>query len=543
MIGVPLDAVTPEWLNTENTMYHAFWSPDSRSLGFWEGGFMKAIDIAGGAARTLAPAPGAFGGGTWGLDGVIVFSSGGVLWRVSDKGGEPTPVTALDESLGETEHLEPYFLPDGRHFLYTAIASESAIYLGALDSRERTRLIAADSSPVYAAPGYILFNRGAALFAQPFDAEARVLTGDPIRVADGLLMMGTAAGLSTGLARSAIFAASQTGVLVFRTAGGVAGGGGAAPRLLEWRDRSGGATPLAPEGAFAGIDLAPNGSAAALHIHSSDGGDVFTLDFAQGRLQRLTLDPSQHNSSPIWAPDSRRIAFASRRNGLWGLYVKRADGAGTEELVFESPGEKVPMSWSPDGDLLVYGETGDIFAVSTTGDRKPTPIVQSAFLDLFPTVSPTGGWIAYMSVEGGQPQIYVQQFPDGPTRRQVSIDGGNWPRWRADGRELYFAAPGAPSILASTIAIEGESVQPGVPRQVFAVAGSLNLAADHPPYHRYAVSGDGERVLVSRPTTGGVGGGLDTQIAAIADAGSAPSNAANSTNVVVLNWPGMIEAR
>jgi eukaryotic-like serine/threonine-protein kinase len=542
MIGVPLDAVTPEWLNTENTVYHSFWSPDSRSLGFWEGGFVKAVDLAGGAARTLAPASGAFGGGTWGRDGVIVFSSGGSLWRVSDKGGEPVPVTALDESLGETEHLEPNFLPDGRHFLYVAIAAESAVYLASLDSAERTRLFAADSGPVYAAPGYILFNRGNALFAQPFDAEERTLTGDPIRVADGLLMMGVAPGLSPSLARSAVFAASQTGVLVFRTAGGAAGAtGAAAPRVLEWRDRSGRATPLGPEAAYAGIDLAPNGTTAAVHVHSSEGGDVFTLDFAQGRLQRLTLDASQHNSSPVWAPDGRRIAFASRRNGLWGLYVKRADGAGAEERIYESPAEKVPMSWSPDGNLLVYAESGDIWAVGTSGEGQPRPIVQSPSFDAFPTVSPAGGWIAYTSADTGRPEVYVQQFPEGPTRRQVSIDSGLWPRWRDDGRELYFNAQGTASILASTIDIDGDAVQPGVPREVFTIGGSPSLAS-HSLYHRYAVSADGERLLVSRPTTGGAGGGLDTQIAALADAGT-QSGAGGNSNVVVLNWPRMIEAR
>jgi hypothetical protein len=544
MIGVPLDAVTPEWLNTENTLYHAFFSADSRSLGFYEGGFVKAVDLAGGAARTIAPAPGAFGGGSWGRDGVIVFSSDGVLWQVSDKGGEPARVAALDESLGETEHLLPYFLPDGRHFLYVAIAADSAIYLSALDTAQRMRLIAADSGPVYAAPGYILFNRGPALFAQPFDAEERILTGDPVRVADGLLMMGTAAGLSPSVGRSAVFAASQTGVLVFRTAGGGGGTAGASPRLLEWRDASGRGTPVGPEAAYGGIDLAPNGMAAAVHVHEGDGGDVFTLDFAQGRLQRLTFDASQHNSSPIWAPDGRRIAFASRRNNLWGLYAKRADGAGTEELIFESAAEKVPTSWSPDGDLLVYWEAGDIWAVSTTGDnREPRPIVRSPSLDLFPTVSPAGGWIAYVSTETGRAEIYVQQFPDGPTRRQVSIDGGTNPRWRTDGRELYFQVPNTPGIVTSTITIEGESVQPGVPREAFTLAGSPNLNVTHTPYHRYAVSMDGERILVSRPSSGGVSGGLDTQVAALADAGIAQSGTGGNANVVVLNWPRMIEAR
>src|SRR5262245_20430045 len=212
IFGVSLGSLTPQRLVAAGAaVFQPFWSPDSRSIAFFEGSLLKRAEIAGGPPQTVAEAAPPVGNGTWSRDGVILFSSGGVIQRVLAAGGVPTPITNLDENgqaiTGE-DHLGPWFLPDGRHFLYVAVSNDSAIYLAELDSTKRTRLISADSKPMYAAPGYILFNRGATLFAQPFDAKTLALTAEPIRVTDGIAMLAPTA--SANLARSANFAVSQS---------------------------------------------------------------------------------------------------------------------------------------------------------------------------------------------------------------------------------------------------------------------------------------------------------------------------------------------
>lgn len=547
VIGIHLDSVTPQMIGTGNIITQPFWSPDSRSIAFFEDGLLKRIEVAGGSAETIVEAPPPIGGGTWNEDGVILFASGGVIHRVLAAGGEATPVTSLDETLGETDHLGPYFLPDGRHFLYVAISNDSAVYLGELGSTERTRLFAADSKPVYAAPGYILFNRADTLFAQPFDAGTLTLTGEPLRVTDRLPLLIQHVLATPNMIRTANFAASQTGVLVFKrdpSATGDAPAGNVQVRSAEWRDRNGAVEPVGPAGGYAGIDLSPDGTRFAYHLHESDGGDVWTFDLAQGREQRLTFDASQHNSSPVFSPDGDRIAFASRRGNEWGLYVKRSDGTGGEQLIFESQVEKMPMSWSPDQTLLVYSQGADVWAVPTEGGGDPFPVLDEPYAEYYPTVSPDGEWIAYQSNETGQGEIYVQQFPEGPAKFQVSTQGGFAPRWRGgDGSELYFIL--APSMWAVDIEFLGESLRAGIPRSLFPLSGDPNLAATHPTYHRYAVTSDGERFLVSRPgeATAGAGGEIDAIIAAEVDQNGNANLSTTDPATVVINWPQMMEER
>ena len=226
------------------------------------------------------------------------------------------------------------------------------------------------------------------------------LSGEPIRVASGVPLRITPPNGSPGVTRSANFAVSQTGVLVYRT-GAVAAApaaGNDEQRSLFWFDRTGlrGASIGAP-GTYAGVDVSPDGKRFAVHRHEGTGGDNWVFDLAQGRMQRLTFDATQDNQSPIWSPDGTRIAFASKRNNKWGIYAKLADGTGTEDLITESEAVKQPMSWAPDGKLLVYsqvGQLGDVWAVPVAGDKKPLPLVQSQFNERFPQVSPDGKWLA-----------------------------------------------------------------------------------------------------------------------------------------------------
>jgi Tol biopolymer transport system component len=562
--AVLLNSVTPQVLIPDNVVTQAFWSPDSRSIGFFEDNKLKKADAAGSPAQTICETPPPVAGGSWNSDGVIVFSSAGAIHRVVAAGGQPTKILEPDPSKQESEYLTPFFLPDGRHFVFLAASSQqggSAIYVASLDSKERTRLFASESRAVYAAPGpstgsgqgYLLFNRANTVFAQPFDAGKLTLTGEAIRVADGVPMYTAGPNTSGFLSRGAIFAASQTGVLIYRTGASAAGAptGNDEQRSLVWLDRTGSRVgQIETQGTYVGIDLSPDAKRYAVHRHEGGGGDSWVFDTAQNRMQRLTFDAAQDNQAPLWSPDGARIVFASRRNDKWGLYLKSADGTGAEELITESDVLKAPSSWSPDGKILVYfqasGGSADVWAVALTGDRKPFPVLNSpAANELYAQISPDGKWLAYQSNETGRPEIYVKQFPDGPGKWQVSTDGGQFVRWRGDGKELYFSVP--PNMMAAEIRVVGSSIQPGVPKTLFGLPGNPSTNFNHPPYHRFGVTADGQRFLLSQPGTGGPlgSGGLADTIAALADRGG---NAAGASSVpqaitVVLNWPQALKKK
>src|SRR5262249_20619054 len=464
-------------------------------------------------------------------------------------GGQPTVITTLDQSKQETEHLAPYFLPDGHHYVFLSLAdqpSNSAIYVGSLDSSERTRLFTSQSKAVYAAPGYLLFDREGTVFAQPFDDRKLALTGEPIRIAEGAYT-GSGPNVSPNL-RFARFAVSQTGVFAYVTGAYAPQGqrGNVADRSLVWIDRSGARTgQLGGPAPYVGVDLSPDGKQVAVHLHDGSGGDSWFFDSAQGRMQRLTFDATQDNSMPVWSPDGTRVAFGSKRNGKWGVYVKLADGTAKEELLTESDAAKTPMSWTPDGKQLVYQvedpkTRSDVWVVTLGGDRKPAPILQSQFSEQFPQVSPDGKWIAYSSNETGRPEIYIKPFPEGPGKWQVSTDGGAFPRWRRDGKELYFSS--APNILAADIRVMGSSVQPGAPHMLFGISNPA--PAGHPtPFQFYAVSADGQRFLIPQAGAGpNVTGGLADQLAGFADQGPGSPTTPNGI-IVVLNWPQLLKRK
>jgi eukaryotic-like serine/threonine-protein kinase len=210
-------------------------------------------------------------------------------------------------------------------------------------------------------------------------------------------------------------------------------------------------------------------------------------------------------------------------------------------LIMESEVPKAPMSWTPDQKMLVYFQTGDIWAVPVDGEPKPIPILRSAATEALPQVSPDGKWLAYQSNETARVEVYVKAFPEGPGKWQVSTDGGVWPRWRGDGRELYFVS--APSMWAAEIHVTGSSLQAGVPQSLFTLGADPSLAAGHvASYHRYAVSADGQRFLLSQPS-GGVttSGGLADQIASIADGGGTGIVGISPNGVtIVVNWAQLL---
>ena len=483
-----------------------FWSPDRRSIAFFGQGKLKKIDVDGGPPQTLCDASNGRGG-TWNRDGVIVFAPNATaaLNRVSSAGGEAVAVTKLMQQ--QTGHRFPSFLPDGRHFCTFAQAAESSgVFIGSLDSTDGQRLLAADSPAVYAWPGYVLFIRQGTLLAQPFDAKKLQLNAEPAPVAEQVAFDGP----------GAAFSASENGALAYRTGAG-------APNLkLTWIDRMG--KPIESIGAPAGYlgpDLSPDGKQVAVHRHEGTGGDVWLVEAAGGKTSRLTFDASQENSSPLWSPDGSRIVFGSRRNGKWGLYQKLSNGTGNEELLAESELAKTPTSWSADGRFIMFmvidpKTVSDAWALPLTGDRKPFPILQTPFNEGHPQISPDGKWIAYSSDETGRREIYVQSFPPGAGKWQISSNGGTYPRWRRDGKEVFYMdALNFGKIFSVAINATGSKFEYSAPRPLFD-SGYINSGFGHTGnWNTFAVSADGQRFLIPRPESSLTGALTNTPITVV----------------------------
>ncbi len=487
-----------------------FWSPDSRFIGFFADGKLKKIDISGGAPQTLCDSPNS-AGGTWNRDGVIVFGSISTgLSRVSAAGGQPTPAITLDRGRQETSHRYPFFLPDGRRFVYL-VQPGNALVVGSLDSPQVTRLVAADSKATYAPSGHLLFVRQATLFAQPFDADRLKLTGEAAPVAEQV-----AFNVGGG---NAAYSVSDTGMLVYRT-----GGGGVNTNQLTWFDRTG--KTLSTVGApadYRGIELAPDARRVAVHPHElAGGGDIWLRDLSRETTTRLTF--GAHNTSPVWSPDGTRIAFGSNRppsgqtsadpyGGGFNLYEKRADGTGDVTMLFDSVASKLPTiwmqptSWSPDGQLLVFeridpSTSFDIWALPLTGDRKPRPLVQTEFQEFEGQISPDGRWLAYASNETRRLEVYVRPLSGSAGKWQISTTGGSYPRWRRDGKELFYLGSDH-KLMAVQMSGGGPAVEAGIPHPLFDarlaavfVSGTGSNGTASTPYP-YVVSDDGQRFMVS----------------------------------------------
>jgi Tol biopolymer transport system component len=546
----PVNVEVPQKLAATEGAGRLFWSPDSKWIGFFAGGKLKKIEAAGGPPQNICETADVIGG-TWNADGAILFASSKGLQRVAAAGGDPSAVAVAGES-----PREPFFLPDGRHFLFVAGKdSGAAVYAGSLDSKDVTRLVSARSAAVYADPGYLLYQRDGTLYAQPFSASKLAMQGEAIRVADKLPF--SPAGASP-------FSASNTGVLAFRNdppQGSTGGNAGTTvpDRPLRWVNRNGTSELLAAPGGWEGPDLSPDGKRAAIHRHDADGGDVWIFTAGQSTPSKLTFDASQDSFSPVWSPDGTRIAFASHRNGKAGLYVKVADNTRNEELLLESDLPIAPMSWS--GDRLVYWTldpktAGDIWMLTLTGDKKPAPILQTRADERNPQVSPDGKWMAYSSNETGRSEVYIRPFPDGPGKIQVSVNGGVYPRWRRDGKELYFMSlVSIGSMMVSGIHVSGVSIDREVPHALYQ-SFFLTTAHARGQYNAFAVSADGQRFLVPHfeSLREGFGGGRTVAAANTAAASAALTTvmadrhaATNSASpsmapiTVVLNWTASLK--
>ena len=472
--------------------YHPFWSPDSRYIAFGTGGKLKVIDVNGGEPRPLCDLPsGVVQGGTWSSDNVVVFSSGGTLYRVSAAGGQPMLLARPNRSLGQQNFRWPQFLPDGRRYLYRVGSlqpSRRAVLIGALDSPDTIKVLEGESNAAYAPPNFLVFTRRQTLHAQRFDLSTMTLLGEPVVLGEDVLQEANG---------SAAFVASASGALAYRTGGS---------RSLVWIDRTGSTSDTV--GALDAdhvIELSPDGKRVAFHEpRGMDADDIYVYDLERKVTTRLTNDPGTDHFA-VWSPDGLRVAFGYHGTNQVGkddhdhdhfLYERRIDGATPQRILvpFEPSvaGEQYYVrDWM--ADFMVYerrkANVVDLWAVPSSGDRKPFRYFQNSSGLTSGRLSPNGRWLAYDVNEGGVGQIVVQSFPNpSQSRHQISSTGGSAVRWRGDGRELFYVDVDQ-RLVAVSVVTDG----------VFKIVGSKALFTA--PTNLYDVTADGQRFLFNVPSS------------------------------------------
>jgi Tol biopolymer transport system component len=494
----PLNALAPHPLpGTEGTK-RVFWSPDSRFLGFMADGKLMKIDVAGGPPTKICDAP-TGADGTWCPDGTILFDGTGTdpIYRVPASGGNPTVLVKAEAARKETQVGWPEILPDGKHFLYMAIAdrvADSVYRIASLDGKENRTFAPAQSAITYAEPGYILYLRDRTLVAQPFDAKALKTTGEPMPVAE---QVGTD---SVGAAR---FSISREGTLAYRT--------GEINDRLVWVDRTGKELEtLGDAGQYRNPALSPDGTRLAFEADDPRSGkaDIWIRDLARGVNSRFTFG-SANSTIPMWSPDGLRLAYST---GI-DLYEKPTNGQGAETLLVKSDEFKVVDDWS-EGRIAFISRSRDtnwdLWTLPTGGgERKPAPWLKTPFAEVSAAFSPDGRFIAYQSNESGRAEIYVQSFPEPGGKWQVSTSGGSEPHWRGDGKELFYRSPDQKLMAVDVQTSPG--FQAGIPKALFSVRLDAGIARNH-----FVPARDGQRFLLV----------------------ATPSRESVAPTTVVLNWLG-----
>ena len=459
-----------------------FWSPDSHALGFFVDGKLKTIDVNSGSEEVVCDA--LLGrGGTWAANGTIVFSPGptGPLVRVKASGGRPVDATKIDTTQ-HSSHRWPFFLPDGKHFLYLALnhdqsqSGNDGIYFASLDGRENKLVMRTQASAIYA-QGFLLFVRGEQLMAQAFDPARGSLSGEAQSVAKGVINDATTWHTDAS--------ASDHGLLVF-------GSGGSGDVQLAWLDRKGNQIGVAAD-KFTSLrfaQISPQGDRIALQIDTGVN-DIWVLDLARGVRTRLTFGPVSNNYA-VWSPDGKWITYFSLRDGKPRIYRKPSDGSGGEELLTADDRGVIPTDWSRDGKTLLYergpiGGPFEMWLLPMDGERKPRMLLPQAENG---HLSPDGHWLAYDSPESGSPQVYVVPFSGGAGKWQVSPNGGSLPQWSSDGKELYYF-DGTASIQAVPVKQAGGALQFGAPQTLVSRLTILSI-----PF--FDVAPDGKKILVAR---------------------------------------------
>ena len=455
----------------------AFWSPDSRSVAFFAGNKLAALDLVRGSTTFLCRTEKGGGGGTWAEDGTILFSDVDGLRRVPASGG-----ACQEEQIGGIGRpVTPAFLRGGRRFLFSVHAAEparSGIYAGELGSGKVKRLAPVGWHPQFVSPGLLLMTLYGDLLAQRFDANRLELIGEPVKLIDSVA-------LADGFDPGSLYSVSQNRVIAWREGEPPAG-------QLAWYDRSGSRSAVGEELPMSRqVALSPDGKWAAVEKRdpATRTWDVWLFNLQSLVLSRVTTYAGD-DTDPVWSPDSKSLVFSSDRKGPGDLYVRSIGGI-RDELLYADAARKVPESWASDGSI-VFGRSHNRVAVVSADGRKMQPVLETEFLVDEYRVSPDGRWVAYNSTESGEFQVYVAAFPSFTNRRQVSTGGGTQPHWRGDGNELYYL-----SREGYMMAVEmklGTAPEAGRPRSLFKTRVRPNGMTD-----QYGVTADGQRFLLIEP--------------------------------------------
>ena len=482
-----------------------FWSPDSRQLGFYANGKLKKVDASGGPVQTLCDA--SAGGGTWNHDGVIVFTNHHVLYGIPEAGGNPAVVLQPDAASRELVYF-PQFLPDGRHFIFSAVGADlqnGATRVGSLDSTEQKTLLSGDSTALYAHPGYLLYLQEGVLMARRFDARRLDFTADPVSIAEDV-------GSNT-LYPYSYFSVSANGVLAYQSRATTP-----AKHMIWFSRRGEKLGSVGDPGVYSNPAISPDGARVAVGFLDSRTSkrDIWVYDLKRGTGSPLTFDPAGI-LDPAWSPDGKQVMFTSEHHGVRGIYRKLSDGLGNTELVYAHKVEvREILDWSTDGRYAMYDDTSPkarLIALPLFGQRKAFAYVEGGFNAVGAQFSPNGQFVAYDSDETGRSEVYVQTFPEHTGKWQVSTSGGTEPMWRRDGNELFYLKPDD-TVMSVGVKTSASEFHAGIPKPLF----KTQLVASG-RRNRYAVSPDGERFLMIVPA----------------------GEARPRPITVVLNWPALLK--
>jgi len=463
---------------TDGTVHYFFWSPDSRHLAFVADDKLKKIAVTGGDAEVVCAVT-TWRGGTWSRDGVMLIAptSNGPIYRVAATGGEPQPVTSLDSTRAETAHRFPQFLPDGRHFLFSALPARDGkfeIYVGSLDSPERKLLLSAGTGVTWAPPGHLLYARDGKLMAQGFDAKALELRGDPVLLGDSVT--------DTNSSGGPIASASRTGTVAHATYQ-------LTNQRLAWVDLSGreiAQIPVEP-GPYSNPLLSPDDRRAALvRTESVVASGLWIADLERGVVTRFTDEPGVIGDV-AWSPDGKRIAYIWSNNSPQVIKIKSLAGNTVETFLDSDPLFKGRggLDWTPDGRSVIYSRLDpqtqwDLWVLPLDGDRAPRAYLNTRFVEVGGRVSRDGRWIAYLSNESDRLEAYVQSFPVPGGKYQVTNGGAFGVDWSPDGRHLTYRQRSDPNHVFQAEVQGGSEFRLGPPRVLFTLPEDWRgLSADH----------------------------------------------------------------